>query len=598
MANEETKQNLTAEGNRAAQRAAIQKAKDDARRAKLKPRVEQEEDDDYVPSRFSLAGIRNSMTGGAWKVVLMLLIFIFAVGSFLVGGGPTRNLPVDRLKQGTDENAPATIATVAGQSISRAQLDNALQQQLQYASYFGQTPTAADWFQFKQRALQGLQSNAAVVRAAQDANTQVSEKDIDDKVNSLIAEQITQQNGGNMANFRRTLESQGKTEVGIREEMRAGYDRDLVRNALLAERSEKSWKESNKVTEADYLASVTQLNISQIVARTKSPLPNDKNPAATYTKNQTDAQARAQKIANGLKDLSGAALTAKFAQLARSQSDDLPTKAKGGALGFKLPSEVPFSASTRDALLAVKETPSVVGPLQDDAVGGSVLLLVAGKKPQLPKDYAKNKAKLFTAFEDQRDNEAWQKHVETISKAATVDLQDPALQAFKTQTDSALTSPVNSNEAARNDVLSKYQQALTYSNGLQAAAIRFQMAQLYGASKQTDKQIAALQEAVKDVPNAAIPLHLELARVLAEAKRNAEAVKELQTASKEVDNAPATSSQFGGNPNDQMRAQIAAQFDAIGRRDLSALERAKVKPAAAPGAGGNNVFTIPGGASR
>ena len=595
MANEE-KTNLTAEGNRAAQRAAIQKAKDDARRAKLKPRVDEEEEDDYVPSRFSMAGIRSGMTGGLWKAVLMLLIFIFAVGTFLVGGGPTPEAPVGN--SGTNANAPATIATVAGQTITRAQLDNALQQQLQYASYFGQTPTAADWLQFKQRALQGLQSNAAVVKAAQDANVAVSDQDIDDKITSLVSEQITQQSGSNMANFRRTLESQGKTEDGIRQEMRANYDRDLVRNALMTERHEKSWKATNKVTEADYLASVTQLNLSQIVVRAKSPLPNDKNALATYTKNKAEAQVRAQKVADGLKSLSGAALTAKFAQLARAQSDDLPTKTKGGALGFKLPTEVPFSPSTRDALLAVKKTPSVVGPLQDDAVGGSVLLLVAGKKPQLPKDYAKNKAKLFTAFEDQRDNEAWQKHVETMSKAATLELQDPALQAFKTQTDSALTSPVNSNNGARDEVLAKYQQALTYSNGLQAAAIRFQMAQLYGASKQTDKQIASLQEAVKDVPNAAIPLHLELARVLAEAKRNAEAVKELQAASKEVDNAPTTSSQFGGNPNDQMRAQIAAQYDTIGRRDLAALERAKVKPAAASGAGGNNVFTIPGGASR
>lgn len=598
MANED-KTNLTAEGNRAAQRAAIQKAKDDARRAKLKPRVEDEEEDDYVPSRFSLAGIRSGMTGGAWKAVLMLLIFIFAVGSFLVGGGPTPEAPTGNT--GTNTNAPETVATAAGQNISRTQLDRALQQQLQYASYFGQTPTAADWFGFKQRALQGLQSNAAVVKAAQDANTPVSEKDIDDKVSSLITQQVEQQSGGNMANFRRTLEAQGKTEDGVRQAMRADYDRELVRNLLLTERFEKSWKAANKVTEADYLASVTQLNLSQIVVRAKPPLPNDKNALATYTKNKAEAQTRAQKIADGLKNLDGN-LTAKFAQLARTQSDDLPTKTKGGALGFKLPAEVPFSPATRDAILAVKNVPALVGPLQDDAVGGSVLLLVAGKKPQLPKDYAKNKAKLFAAFEEQRDAEAWQKYVETISKAAPLEMQDAALKAFKTQTDSALSLPANSNNDARNGVLGEYERALTYSHGLEAAAIRFQMAQLYGAMKQPDKQIAALQEAVKDVPNASIPLHLELARVLAGTKRNAEAVKELQAASKEVDNAPTSSSQFGGNPNDQMRAQIAAQFESIGRRDLAALERAKVKPAVAPGAvngaGSGKVFTIPGGANR
>ena len=595
MANEETKPNLTAEGNRAAQRAAIQKAKDDARRAKLKPRVEE---DDFEPSRFSLAGIRSGMTGGAWKVVLILLIFIFAVGSFLTGGGPKPVTPPS--SSGTNSNAPDTIANVAGQTISRAQLDNALQTQLQYASYFGQTPTAVDWLQFKQRALQGLQSNAAVIKAAQDANVQVSEKDIDDKVTSLVKEQIDRESGGNMANFRRTLEAQNKTENDVREEMRSGYDRSLVRNALLAERFEKQWKETNKVTEADYVASVSQLNLSQIVVRAKPPLPNDKNAMATYTKNLADAQVRAQKIAEPLKGLSSAALTTKFAQTARAQSDDMLTKSKGGALGFKLPSEIQVNPATRDALLAVKNMPAVVGPLQDNSVGGSVLLLVAGKKPQLPKDYAKNKSTLLKTFEEQRDNEAWQKHVEALAKAATVELQDPALQAFKTQTDSALALPVNSNNAARNEVLAKYEQALTYSNGLQAAAIRFQMAQLLGAMKQTDKQIAALKAAVKDVPNASVPLHLELARVLADAKLNAESVKELQAASKVADDAPSTRSQFGADPNDQMRAQIAAQYDLIGRRDLAALERAKMKTASAPGAGGmpKSVITIPGGASR
>ena len=226
-------------------------------------------------------------------------------------------------------------------------------------------------------------------------------------------------------------------------------------------------------------------------------------------------------------------------------------------------------------------------------MGTFSLYLIATKQTIYPKDYAKNKDKLLKEFQDSSATNAWQKYVQELGTKADVQLSDPALDAFKTQSSPMLATGASD---ARNDALKKYDGALSYAAGDEAAAIHYQKARLLFDLKQPDKYIAELTYAV-DAARDALPVRLELARALREGKDSKSALEQLQTASKQLENAPATPSIFGGNPNDALHAQIASEYEALGRRDLAAAERKKITPPAnrsgAPGS--SNVITMPGG---
>ena len=95
-------------------------------------------------------------------------------------------------------------------------------------------------------------------------------------------------------------------------------------------------------------------------------------------------------------------------------------------------------------------------------------------------------------------------------------------------------------------------------------------------------------------------MRIELARALASQKKTADAVAQLQSASKDLTDNPPPPSMFGGNPADAQRFQIAQEFAQLGRADLAAAERKKVKPAAPSGLSGMKglppgVQIMPGG---
>ncbi|HVF85799.1 MAG TPA: SurA N-terminal domain-containing protein [Abditibacteriaceae bacterium] len=584
-------------------REAARRQREAARREARDPKAKIiEPEDDYTPPPFSLSGIRNGMVHSmASKILMLLMILIFAVGFLLMGGGPPSNAPVNG--QPTNKaNAPDPIATVAGQDISRAQFEQSAQQQLQYAAYFGQAPNPTNLLGLQQNVLQQLAGQATLVKAAQDAGFKATDDEINARIEKEVTSQITQQSGGNPAASRRLIEQQYGSEEKYREQLRTGFDRDRVAQAIAVEKYQKQWQDKNKATEADYQKSLTKLNLRMIVARPQTPAPGDLNMGAAIQKNKADAKARIEKIAAQLKGLQGPALIAKFAQLAQSGSDDIATKTKGGVLGLKAPAELPMGQEAKDAVQAASALPALVGPIEDTMTNSWGLYLVQGRQLDLPKDYAKNKATLLKTFQEQNASTAWQQYTHDLSKKADIQINDPALDAYKTQSSPAIvTAKVDDGQA----LLQKYQDALTYASGEEAAAIHYQRAQLYRDMKQTTKYTEELRAAAQSAQNA-LPVHLELARALRENKDTAGAIKELQAASKQLESAPPAPSMFGGNPNDALHAQIAEEFQTLGRTDLATAERKKIAPpSAAPGSPGapggfgglgqaNNVITIPG----
>src|SRR5690606_21913752 len=128
-----------------------------------------------------------------------------------------------------------------------------------------------------------------------------------------------------------------------------------------------------------------------------------------------------------------------FAAVAQKESADAASKAKGGDLGWKLPAELPVSPTTRQAI--VKSNDKIIGPIVDENTGDVSIFMVESRALRLPADYAKNKAKLLKDFETAQDNEAWAAYQAEISKNAQPEISDPALQAYKIQTEQIYTAP-------------------------------------------------------------------------------------------------------------------------------------------------------------
>lgn len=542
-------------------------------------------------SPFSIAGIRGgALSHVSVKVVMFSLILIFAVGFLITSFNPTAGLggkgPMNPQQRFASTEA---VARVGNDTIERGRFETIAARQDQMMEQFGQHTGPLEYLGSRQRTLQSLTDNAALVQAARDADITISNEDIDAEMKKRIEEQIeSEQKQTGEANFRRQVEAQYGSMEAYRSELQqlASKERDSMERSLLVEKFEKKIKDENKVGEDDYKRSQTKIKLRQIVIRPKVAGFADK---AAQEKNKAEAKTKAEKLATALKKKP---TPQYFYTVAKKESEDLMTKNKGGEVGWKLPAELALAPDLRDAV--VKANGKIVGPIGEESSGDQYIFLVEARALRLPKDFAKNKKKLLKDFEEQQDNEAWQKYQQKVSKAATVDVLDPALQAYKIQTEQIYTATGDEQKKLREEALQKYESALGSTSGMEAAAIRYQMAQLYRDTQQPKKAAEVLKAATEDVNN--VPaLKLEYARALRDSGDKAGALKQLQGVSKDLDIAPpAPPSMFGGNPNDALRYQIASEFEALNKRGLAAKERAKVKPAA-PGGMGMPGMSLGGG---
>lgn len=540
---------------------------------------------------FSMTGIRNGLMHSMFmKVVLGVLILIFAVSflftSSMPSGGPG----------GAAGNGPDPVASVAGSNISRAKMNQMFGQLVQQSAMFGQRPGPVELLGIKQQALNSLSEQAAQVQAAKAAGITVTQEEVDKEIDKLVDENVKQQKGTDEANFRRQIETKFPGgEADFRADLRKNYDREAVEQSVLIRKFEDGIKaEAEKnTTEDDYKRSVTKLNLRQIIVRPGIPAPTEKDYKAAMEKNAAAAKTKAEGLAKQLTGKTGPALVAAFDALAKKESMDSPTKAKGGVVGWKLPSELPLDPTMQTALQDAKT--DIVGPLQGQGAQDVYLFLIEGRKVELPKDYAKDKAKLLKDYKTQQANKALSDKQAEIRKAMTPDVFDPALVAYKAQSQDIYSAPTGEQDKLRQAAIEQYMEALNYAVPLEQAAIRYQMAQLYSQLKQPAKAAEILAAAVKDAPTSPA-LHIELAKAYRESKKNKEALAELTEASKAVTDNPSQPSMFGGgNPDDQIRMQIAAEFDQLGDKAKAEAERKLIKPSAPGGMGGMGGFPGMGG---
>lgn len=547
------------------------------------------------PGPLSMTGIRTGLLHSMFVKVLMgLLIFIFAIGVALTGlGGPGNNADAPRQLGG----GPDPVAQVGDQEISREKFQMALARQNEVNEQYNLSGPVEQSLGVRQSTLQSLTDEAARYIEAQRLGITATDAEIEAKIKKQLDDALKPPAGQSEASIRRQIESQGKTIDEWRQEARSRLDdaevRENLRREIVLEKLEKKIKDDNKVAEDEYKRSMTRLKLRQIKLAAKPISPTDKDPKAAQTKAEAEVKARAEKLAATLKG----ANVAQFAAAAKKESSDVATKAKGGDLGAKMPNELPFAPALKDAV--INATGNVVGPLQDEYSKEYSIFFIENRKLELPKDFAKNKKKLLEDFETQKDNEAWQKWQEELKKKTTPEVSDPALVAHKIQTEQVYTKQGDEQKALRQQAIDKYTEALQYAAPLEATAIHYQLAQLYRDAQQPDKQLESLKQAAES--GSAKQAKIEYARALREQKKNDEALKQLTELSKTLTESPTQPSPFmgGGNPDDGLRYQIASEFEALGKKDLAVKERGKIKPPQAqPGMGGLGGLNLGGGANQ
>lgn len=530
------------------------------------------------PSPLSIEGIRSGAVQSKVFKGFILLSGLVMAGGLLISGLNTGGGAPQGGARSAPSNAP--VATVGNQTVTGIQLATALQRQQQYMTQFGQKTGVTDYLRTKQQALQGLTDNAATVIAAQNAGLSVSDAEVEADIDKQIGDSIKPQPGQSEAAFRRIVEAQYGSLQGAKDKIKAGITADVregERQRLLVEKLEKQVKDASKSSEDDYKRSVTKLKLWQIVVRPKLAPLSDK---AATERNNRDAKTRATALFEALK---AQPTLANFVATAKKSSDDPVTKAKGGDLGWKLPSEVYAGPDASDTLS--KTAGNLAGPFAD-ASGAQTIFFIEGRKTELPKEFAKDKKKLLAAFETQQDNAAWQKKQDEYKKAQTPEIEDAALSAYQLQNVDIPEKSGYAQKQARQDAITRYQTALGDANSVETAAINFQLAQLLRDNNDRAKQQEALLAAVKAVPTD-VPLRLETARALRDGGKPQDAATQLAAAATALDASPSAPSPFGGgNPDDALRAQIASEYDALKQPKLAAAQRAKIKPPTPGSAGG------------
>ncbi len=549
------------------------------KRPKAPETVEKARYKEEKPSPFSIEGIRRGAVASN-----IVKVFLVGSGVIMAGGFMASSLfpPAQLAQHGGPRaiNSTATVAKLGEKTISAGDLAGAMDRQEQFMRQYGQTTTAASYFAGKQSTLEGLTANAATIQAAKAAGINITDADVDAKINEEIAKSFEPQPGQSEAQLRRLIEAQ----YGSMEKAKADTlskitpdQREGIRDQLYVEKYQKQIEDANKVSEDDYKRSQTKLQLRQIVVRPPLPKSDAKTPTDPKAAEQ-EAQAKADKLMTQLK---AAPTAANFAAIAKAQSDDPASSAKGGELGWKLPAEL--GAEIGDQL--AKSTGTLVGPIKD-ASGNQNIFLVEQRALKLPADYAKNKKKALEDYEKNQDSQAWTKKQDEIKKAATPTISDAALLAYKAQNDPGFFSKTpEEQKKTRAASIEQYKSALPGDSDMENAAINYQLAQLYAGQGNKPEQLKALQAASEKQPNDTA-LRVEYARALRDAGQPKLALDELKAASKRLDEAPSAPSPFGFNPDDATRGQIAAEFGLLKEPKLAEAERAKIKPQQQPGMGG------------
>lgn len=463
---------------------------------------------------------------------------IIAVGAFaglganLISGG----------KNGSAVTAPGaaddTVATVGGVKVSRALLQNSLQRAMEQQSMMSGTPPPQPKPEEMDRYLVGMldqvKQQQALVAAAKTAGVTVSDADIDaerEKVwqqqRSSFAQSLGLSGTVTDAQIDTALATQapGHSIADIKQSVTA----DALRPQLYQAGLQKKLRDQVQVDPALLKRTYDEIQVRHILINFgKNSLP------------EAQAKAKAEKILAEVK-----ADSTKLAQLAKENSDDPGSKAKGGFYDWA-PASQYVPAFTEAALKAGvgKVYPDLVRVVQSNYSGFHIVKLEGERAPKpapapakgappapttgIPADFDKNKQTYVDQYRDKLAGAQIQSAVAAELPNVKVEITDPGLRAAQLQTEAQAGPDKKTSDAKLTEALTELDKVKKGS--IPANTVPLQKAAILQQLGRDKEAVAAYEESLKfrNLPET----HMAMAALYLKQKDMANAKSQLADAQK------------------------------------------------------------------
>ena len=466
---------------------------------------------------------------------------IIAVGAFaglganLISGG----------KNGSAATAPGatddTVATVGDVKVSRAALQSNLQRALEQQSMMSggaaPQPKPEEMDRYLVGMLDQVKQEQALVAAAKTAGVSVSDADVDAE-----REKIWQQQKGGYAqslglpttatdaqiNSALATQNPGLNTTVIKTQ---GIPTEAVRAKLYQDGLQKKLKDQVQVDPALLKRTYDEIQVRHILVNFgKNSLP------------EAQAKAKAEKILAEVK-----ADPTKLAQLAKENSDDPGSKAKGGFYDW-VPASQYVPAFTEDALKAGvgKVYPDLVRVVQSNYSGFHIVKLEGERAPKpapapvkgappapapatgVPADFDKNTQTYVDQYRDKLVGAQIQSAVAAEMPNIKVEITDPALRAAQLQTEAQAGPDKKTSDAKLTEALAELDKVK--KDSVAANVVPLQKAAILQQLGRNKEAIAAYEDSLKfrNLPET----HMALAALYLKEKDTANAKTQLADAQK------------------------------------------------------------------
>jgi parvulin-like peptidyl-prolyl isomerase len=446
-------------------------------------------------------GRRAVSVGSPVQIIFWSIVIIFVVGAYY-SFGPSAARRQAAVEAGT--RVAPVVARVGGQAISRRDY----LQRLERTGY--EHAALAERSFYKKQVLDEMIEQVLLLKAARREGIKVSGKEVRDKQQQLVEEAL-QVRFPSKRELRKYLQRKNLTYEQLREKMREEQygDLDALRQQLIIDKLRETIEGRVKLSDEELRQSFEEIKARHILIK-----PEEEQKRAQGTKTGrpgATAEELAKKKAEDL--LARIKRGEDFATLAKKFSDDRGSSQQGGELGWFRRGQM------------VAEFEQAAFALQPGQVSGVVkspfgyhIIMVEGRRLQLPKDFDKNKEQYRQQELAERKTRAWEEYRKRLRAETPVEILDNELRAYQLR-----------EEGKTEEALQALEQAVKEDpHNIDA---RYQLAMMY--KQKQDKQRAAdlLAQVVQDQEGARMAdAHLALGDVLVELGRKEEALQEYRAA--------------------------------------------------------------------
>ena len=247
---------------------------------------------------------------------------------------------------------------------------------------------------FKQRLLDNIINQKLVEQAAKDKGIKVSDEDVQKQIDQLKAGFKDQ------AQFDEALKSAGMTVDGLKLQ---------IRNQLVTQKLIESLSSSSKVSEAD---------IQAYYDKNKEQFFQKASKKASHILFKPEDKATAEKVLAEVK------AGGDFAALAKKNSVDTATQAKGGDLGWPSTAYVPEFQAALDKLKKGQTTAALV-----QTPFGWHIIRVTDERAGTQQPLAEVKSQIEQIIVQQRKGDAYQSFLDDLRKNAKIEILAADLKA-------------------------------------------------------------------------------------------------------------------------------------------------------------------------